>query len=103
MPTKEEWQELLDNTTVTWTQQGGVNGRLFTATNGNNLFLPAAGNHFGSILDGAGSDGYYWSGSLNSDYPFDSWNFRFASSGYYMGYNQRYLGRSVRPVRSAQN
>ena len=43
MPTKEEWQELLDNTTVTWTQQNGVNGRLFTGSNGNSLFLPAAG------------------------------------------------------------
>ena len=31
MPTKEEWQELYQNTTNTWTTQNGVNGRLFTA------------------------------------------------------------------------
>ena len=41
MPTKEEWQELLDNTTNKWTTQNGVNGRLFTGSNGNSLFLPA--------------------------------------------------------------
>ena len=43
MPTKEEWQELLDNTTNKWTTQNGVNGRLFTGSNGNSLFLPAVG------------------------------------------------------------
>ena len=55
MPTKDEWQELLDNTTTTWTTQDGVNGRLFTAANGNSLFLPAAGYRGGSNLYDAGS------------------------------------------------
>ena len=103
MPTKEEWQELLDNTTVMWTQQNGVNGRLFTASNGNSLFMPAAGDRSGSGLDNAGSNGYYWSSSLlTAGNPFGAWILYFNSGNYYMYYyGYRLYGQSVRPVRSA--
>ena len=103
MPTQAEWQELLDNTTQTWTTQNGVNGRLFTAANGNSLFLPAAGYRSNSSLNYASSRGYYWSSSLFSDNPNGAWHFWFVSDGYYMSYDSRGSGRSVRPVRSAQN
>jgi hypothetical protein len=98
MPTQEEFQELYNNTTVTWTQQNGVNGRLFTASNGNSLFLPAAGGRWDGELDNAGSNGLYWSSSLGTDYPYDAWSLLFGSGdtgvyGYY-----RYYGFSVRPV-----
>ena len=99
MPTKEEWQELYNNTTVTWTTQNGVNGRLFTASNGNSLFLPAAGYRSDSSLYGAGSYGYYWSSSLYAGYPGDAWYLYFYSDNYGMSYYDRYYGRSVRPVR----
>ena len=103
MPTKEEWQELLDNTTVTWTQQNGVDGRLFTASNGNSLFLPAAGDRWGSDLYGVGSDGYYWSSSLNTGGPNGAWYFYFNPGYYYMyGGSYRSIGLSVRAVRSAR-
>ena len=69
MPTEAEWQELLDNTTITWTQQNGVYGRLFTASNGNSLFLPAAGYRWDGELNSAGSSSIYWSSSLNTDSP----------------------------------
>jgi len=102
MPTKEEFEELYNNTTVTWTQQGGVNGRLFTATNGNSLFLPAAGYRSNSNLYVAGSDGYYWSSSLNTVTPNYAWSLDFDSDSYYMSYfSSRYYGLSVRPVREA--
>ena len=105
MPTLAEWQELLNNTTVTWTTQNGVNGRLFTANNGNSLFLPAAGDRDGSSLYGAGSIGNYWSSSLYTGYPSIAWYFYFNSGNYGMNYNygSRGSGRSVRPVRSSQN
>ena len=101
MPTKEELEELYNNTTCTWTQQNGVNGRLFTASNGNSLFLPAAGCRNTNSLNLAGSNGYYWSGSLGTEGPYSAWTLSFYSDGYDMYYGDRYFGRSVRAVRSA--
>jgi len=99
MPTQEEWEELKNNTTVTWTQQNSVNGRLFTASNGNSLFLPAAG-YRDDVLNFAGVWGYYWSSSLYTDSPSRAWYFGCFNSGYNpMGYNNRYDGLTVRPVR----
>ena len=103
MPTLAEWNELLNNTTNTWTTQNSVNGRLFTASNGNSLFLPAAGSRDNSSLSNAGSRGAYWSSSLK-DYPDYAWGLYFGSgncSMYDQYGNSRYYGRSVRPVRSS--
>ena len=101
-PTYAEWQELLNNTTVQQATQNGVNGRLFTASNGNSLFLPAAGYRVESRLENAGEIGYYWSSSLGTDGPYYAWHFDFISNyqGIY-GYH-RQAGRSVRAVRYAQ-
>ena len=103
MPTEEEFQELYNNTTVTWTTQNGENGRLFTASNGNSLFLPAAGYRIHSSLGYAGSLGNYRSSSLYTGIPNCAWSFYFDSGNYDMGNGGRYFGQSVRPVRSGQN
>ena len=95
MPTKEEWQELYNNTTCTWTTQNGVNGCLLIASNGNSLFLPAAGD---SGLSYTGSHGLYWSSSLPINDPLDAWNLGFYSDYSDMDVNGRYYGFSVRPV-----
>ena len=102
MPTKEEWQELYQNTTHTWTTQNGVYGRLFTASNGNSLFLPAAGSRHGASLDDAGTGGYFWSSSLLTENPGSAWYLGFGSGYCFMHNYDRDYGRSVRPVRSAQ-
>ena len=99
MPTLEEWQELYNNTTVTWTTQNGVSGKLFTASNGNSLFLPAAGFRDDSSLYSAGSDGYYWSSSLYPNYSNYAWVLDFDSDYCYVHYYDRNYGPSVRPVR----
>ena len=100
MPTKEEWQELYQNTTVTWTSQNGVSGRLFTASNGNSLFLPAAGYHLNNSLYYDGVYSYYWSSWLYTDHPNYAWNLYISSEGYYLSDFDRTYGRSVRPVRA---
>ena len=102
MPTEGEFAELLNNTTVTWVTQNGATGRLFTATNGNSLFLPAAGCRDGSDLYYAGSDGYYWSSSLGTG-PTHAWLFVFGSSYYIVYGGYRVYGLSVRPVCLDQN
>ena len=104
MPTQAEWQELLNNTTNVWTTQNGVNGRLFTATNGNSLFLPAAGYRYASSLNSVGSYGHYWSSSLSTDDSDQAWSLLFGSGWCYTscsGSNRGY-GKSVRPVRSSR-
>ena len=101
MPTKAEWQELYNNTTCTWTTQNGVAGRLFTATNGNSIFLPAAGFRYVSSAYEAGNNGYYWSSTLDTGMPYNAWYFAFSSGSYDMGYFYgRSFGRSVRAVYS---
>ena len=98
MPTAEEWQELFNNTTIRLTHQNGAYGCLITARNGNSLFLPAAGHHWGDNLIGVGYDGGYWSSSLFTDYPYGVWYFVFESSYIHVSYYGRYYGFSVRPV-----
>ena len=104
MPTEAECQELIDDCTWTWTTQENsdgeeINGYLVKGTNGNSIFLPAAGRRYGSSLYYAGTDGYYWSSTpyASSSYLAYSLYFpsslRYVSSCYY-----RYYGGSVRPV-----
>ena len=98
MPTQGEMQELIDNCTITWATQNGVNGALFTGPNGNSIFLPAAGDRYDSELNDAGSYGYYWSSSLRTGSPNNAWLLYLGSGNYYMGIDYRYYGQSVRPV-----
>ena len=108
MPTGEEWEELLNNTIQTWTTQNGVDGNLFTSSNGNSLFLPYAGYYFDeealgmSGLYNAGLEGSYWSSSLwmDPDNPYTSGRRAVIGNGYvYMGSSGRPFGHTVRPVR----
>ena len=101
MPTYEQWQELHDNTTSTWIALNGVNGRLFTASNGHSIFLPAAGYRNRSSLYDADTCGYYWSRSLYASDPSDAWYFYFGSDYTDVDSYYRRSGRTVRPVCSA--
>lgn len=102
MPTKEEWDELLENTTNTWTTQNEVHGWLFTASNGATIFLPAAGYCYEEGLSDVGSIGFYWSSSLSTDSPYRAWDIHFRSGYYVSSKYYRYGGLSVRPVRSVR-
>ncbi len=96
MPTKEEWEELIDNTTISKTTLHGVKGRMFTAPNGKRLFLPAAGCRDDEELPDTASGCYYWSSTLcDQGYGFYSWAF----FSRYMDGPQRFYGLSVRAVR----
>ena len=99
MPTKEEQDELRNNCTWEWTTENGVNGYKVTSkSNGNSIFLPAAGSRGYGGLDDVGSYAYYWSSSLYTDVPYDAYSLYFYS-GYVGWYNDgRNSGRSVRPV-----
>ena len=99
MPTDAEWEELIENCTWAWTTQDGRNGyRVTSKTNGNNIFLPAAGYRYGGSLYAAGSYGSYWSSSLGSDNPSRAWTVYFRSYGVGRSSSGRCYGFSLRPV-----
>ena len=98
MPTHAEFNELRDNCTWQWTTQNGVDGYKVTGSNGNSIFLPAAGYRRGTNLDVSGSDGYYWSGSLDESLSDRAYILNFDSGYFDWNNNNRYYGRSVRPV-----
>ncbi len=100
-PSKEQWDELLDNTTNKWTAQNGVNGLLFTGKNGQVLFLPAAGGREYGELIYTGSDGLYLSRSLCNEFSNCAWGMNFFSEGYAMHCCFRWASHSVRPVTSS--
>ena len=101
MPTKAECQELIDNTTQTWTNDyngTGVAGKVFTSkVNGNSAFFPAAGYCLDSSMFQVGSYGYYWSSTLDLSNSNIGCGLYFGSGHIYQ-YGYRVYGRPVRGV-----
>ena len=98
MPTKAEQDELRNNCTWTGIIQNGVNGYKVTSkSNGNSIFLPAAGYRDGSSLNDAGGSGDYWSSSLGTG-PYRAYYLFFNSSDVDWYDVSRDYGFSVRPV-----
>lgn len=98
MPTQGQIDELLNNTTHIWTTQNGVNGRLFTGSNGNSIFLPAAGYRWKESLGSAGSYGDYWSSTQDPSRSSNAYYLYFGSGNADLNGYYRYNGQSVRPV-----
>lgn len=96
MPTNEEQDQL--RTKCTWTWDSVKKGYTVKGTNGNSIFLPAAGRRLDLDLDGVGSYSYLWSSSLNMSGSFDA-SFLYLDSGSVdLDYRRRYFGLSVRAV-----
>lgn len=98
MPTLDEIIELRDNCSWNWTVKNGVEGyEVASLTNGNSIFLPAAGCRSSTSLDNAGSYGFYWSATSGSDSS-GAYYLVLDSLYYFWGDNYRDFGCSVRPV-----
>ena len=101
MPTDAEMAELRDQGTWTWTIQNGVNGYEVTSnSNGNSIFLPAAGWCYAGSGEPSyvGSHGDYL---LSSQFPFTpgaGGTMYFYSTNVYIGGSDRCEGHPVRPV-----
>lgn len=99
MPTKADYEELIYNCTWTWTTQNGVNGYKVTGTNGNHIFLPAAGYRYGSSLYYEGDFGRYWSSTPGDfDYDNNAYYLDFGYGGEGVDWDYRGIGHTVRPV-----
>ena len=98
LPTRDEQKELLDNCTWEWTSQNGVNGYLVTGSNGNSIFLPAAGYKENSSHTEVGEYGYYWSSTPQSNSNLGAYYLYMSSSSKLSYYYARVAGQSVRAV-----
>ena len=99
MPTKEEFEELQNRCDWQLTTRGGHNGYDVTGPNGNSIFLPAVGLRCGSSLDGVRAGGHYWSSTPDWSNPECAYSLYFFDNGSHsVGWFNRSLGQSVRPV-----
>ena len=100
MPTNDEFIELRNNCTWTWTTENSVNGYKVTSNkNGNSIFLPASGyrTHDGSYH--YNDYGSYWTGTLDSDSNNYACHLNFEDYyGCELSYGLRFMGRTIRPV-----
>lgn len=116
IPTKEELEELMalpsqwvnnydPSKAEHTTDDGGIqdlNGRIFTGTNGNTLFMPAAGYRSTSGIWGVGDYGEFWSSNLwlnvYNYVPHSASRLSISSGGTSMDRDHRYYGLTVCPV-----
>lgn len=92
IPTKDEWQELINYCNWSWTGTGyRVTGR-----NGNSIFLPAAGYSKGSSRFKEGERGDYWTSTPNGSEK--SYEFVIKSDDHRIESDSRFYGASIRPV-----
>ena len=109
MPTKEEWDELMEGCTRSIVRVDDVIGCKFTSKiNGESIFLPAAGGMSNASSSYVGSWGYYWTSSLFVETPnlaylhsFDTVvlnNWRIDDSGRWNGYSIRPVYGDPKPV-----
>ena len=95
-PTFNEFKELRENCTWTWTTRNGVNGMLVTGPNGKSIFLPGGGWYTNTTLTGKTTYGSYWTATGSGDiaHAVD-----FAKGYVDKAVLARSDGRSVRPVK----
>ena len=97
LPTREEFQELIDNCTMSWILFNGKNGILVKGPNGESIFLPAAGYKTGTNYD-EGSFGAYWASTPSSSSISGARYLLFAKDNWWITTEDRCLGFTVRPV-----
>lgn len=96
MPTKKEFEELINNCIWSWSSMttssgNSVNGyKIFSEKNGNSIFLP--------VSSGDGSGVSYWSSTLFSYDISNAYTLCLSSNNFYSSLNSRCYCYSVRPV-----
>lgn len=101
IPTSEQIEELIDNTTSAWTtSDDGVSGVTFTSKKdeSKSIFIPAVGFAFDGSVNDIGDDGNVWSSMLNTDDVYNGQYLYFVSGNASYDDDLRNYGFSVRGV-----
>lgn len=86
LPSKEDWKELFDNCSYKWNKK--KKGFDITGSNGNSIFLPAAGYRGRFGVYNVRSFGFYWSSTVINE-----------GNPYYVIIQQWLLGPSIHSTR----
>ena len=101
MPSRAQFDELIENTTSSWTTDyngTGVAGAVFTSNiNGNSIFFPAAGGVFDGSAEDQSMECYVWSSSRDS-FSGNAWAWHGSSYDIAMDSYSCYYGLCVRGV-----
>ena len=101
IPTKDEQDELRNNSYTTWiwiTSNGIMGYKITSKINGNSIFLPTTGCRVDYDLNSAETDGNYWGCSLNINDSLYASELHFNLDNVSSCYGNRTSGRVVRPV-----
>ncbi|MEE1174608.1 MAG: DUF6035 family protein [Paludibacteraceae bacterium] len=101
LPTKDEQDELRNNSYTTWiwiTSNGIMGYKITSKINGNSIFLPTTGCRVDYDLNSAETDGNYWGCSLNINDSLYASELHFNLDNVSSCYGNRTSGRTVRPV-----
>lgn len=99
MPTLTDFAELIEHCTYVSEVIDGIRHGVFTSkVNNQRIIMPAAGYVNSGALCSRGDVGSHWSRSFGSSEL--AWSISFGPGGRAVDINGRYIGFSVRPVRS---
>ena len=104
MPSKTEFEELVNKCTWKWITVSGTNGYKIIGSNGMSIFLPANGSYFATEKGAkAGVWGEYWTGTFKNTTNFYShaYALTFTQSKKNVDGESRYVGLAIRPVTSS--
>ena len=110
MPTIDEFRELMDSCSWTWTTMNGVNGYKITSNmpgyTDRSIFLPAVGLGNATFNRTQNDHGLYWSSSLRPSspgMPNSPYIISFNSNGISLGASTQQNGYPIRPVCPNEN
>ena len=100
VPTKDQLQELIDNTTSKWIKANRVNGYQFTSKNDyfKFIFIPAAGWWNVGNFSSQDLSGYSLSSTIGTSDTSRACCLSFSSSSLTTTDPHRYLGYPIRPI-----
>ena len=102
LPTAADFEELFRICKTEWTEVNGVAGYKVTGSNGNSIFLPAAGKRVASTITGESEQGYYLTGTVNAGNKEFAVDYEFNASVNARSTRAVYEALAVRPVTIAK-
>lgn len=103
LPTADLFEELFRLCKTEWTIVDDVLGIKVTGSNGNSIFLPAAGRRVGHSVEEVNAQGYYLTGSVNTTNTEFAVDYEFNNQGGIRSTRAVYEALAVRPVTVARD